>query len=119
MVPVILLEKISVRYSGRYQYRLQFSRSTCSLVLGRRQHRISSRNVYETGAFVSWSITLGCGSIPSKNAIRSIADFKGIKMRAPEGMGKFDYFPKNWCWGLNTSWFGGIYRIGARQDSGY
>ena len=29
----------------------------------------------------------GAESIPSKEPLRSIADFKGIKMRAPEGMG--------------------------------
>ena len=47
-----------------------------------------AREMYaKQGLFYLGPLLWGAESIPSKNAIRSIADFKGIKMRAPEGMG--------------------------------
>lgn len=39
------------------------------------------------GLFYLGPVMWGAESIPSKNPLRSVADFKGIKMRAPEGMG--------------------------------
>ncbi len=39
------------------------------------------------GAFYLGPVLWGAESIPSKKPLRSIADFKGIKMRAPEGLG--------------------------------
>ncbi|MCS7269139.1 MAG: TRAP transporter substrate-binding protein [Geminicoccaceae bacterium] len=39
------------------------------------------------GAFWLGPVLWGMESIPSKKPLRSIADFKGLKMRAPEGLG--------------------------------
>jgi len=47
-----------------------------------------AREIYaKQGLFYLGPCLWGAESIPSKTPIRNIADFKGVKMRAPEGMG--------------------------------
>ena len=47
-----------------------------------------ARELYsQYGAYYLGPVMWGAESIPSKKPLRSIADFKGIKMRSPEGMG--------------------------------
>lgn len=47
-----------------------------------------AREVYaQHGLYYLGPVLWGAESIPSKEPLRSIADFEGIKMRAPEGMG--------------------------------
>lgn len=47
-----------------------------------------ARELYEQhGAYYLGPVMWGAESIPSKEPLRNIRDFEGIKMRAPEGMG--------------------------------
>ncbi|MEM7024872.1 MAG: TRAP transporter substrate-binding protein [Pseudomonadota bacterium] len=47
-----------------------------------------ARDLYSPhGAYYLGPVFWGAESIPSKEPLRNIADFEGIKMRAPEGMG--------------------------------
>jgi TRAP-type mannitol/chloroaromatic compound transport system substrate-binding protein len=47
-----------------------------------------ARDLYgQYGAFYVGPVMWGAESIPTKNPLRNIKDFEGLKMRAPEGMG--------------------------------
>ena len=74
-----LLADINAGYENPYQQEMWFWHGGGAEI---------AREIYaKYGLYYLGPVMWGAESIPSKEPLRSIADFKGIKMRAPEGMG--------------------------------
>ena len=74
-----LLADINAGYENPYQQEMWFWHGGGAEI---------ARELYaKYGLYYLGPVMWGAESIPSRNPLRSIADFKGIKMRSPEGMG--------------------------------